>query len=451
MPLPAVFRASRRIRPSWRSTAVLAATLVASATTVACTPLDLPSGIGGGGTTTPTATSTATPTATSTPTTSPTATTTAAPTGTSTPTATSTATPTATPTATVLPTTTPTTPTTPPDDGTLPPSASGRYLWVAADGRDTNPGAESAPLRTLQKAADLSKPGDTVLVRTGNYSAVTIRTSGTATKPITFSAAPGQQPVIRGVDSDWNLVSVIGSYINFQRFSVVGNAPSISLAEAMAHKTDGSIPRFSQNCISVNGRIQHASHVVISGNTVRDCSGGGIGSMESDYITIKGNTVSGCSKYSPWGTSPVGYLTPFNSDNNTGIKMVFEDNEIFGNMQLVPWKDRAPGQNLTEGHGVILDSGKTDKGDGPYRGRTLIKNNRIHDNGGSAVNVFNSNNADVIGNTTAHNRTNLPGGSEITVSGSTGVRVADNTITPSAGIQPTSARPTTGVTFENNH
>ena len=46
------------------------------------------------------------------------------------------------------------------------------------------------------------KPGDTVQVMNGTYTAPTyadavdITTSGTATAPITFEAAPGQTPVI---------------------------------------------------------------------------------------------------------------------------------------------------------------------------------------------------------------------------------------------------------------
>jgi hypothetical protein len=46
---------------------------------------------------------------------------------------------------------------------------SGRTLVVALNGRDSNPGSETQPLRTIQRAADLSLPGDTILVRGGQH------------------------------------------------------------------------------------------------------------------------------------------------------------------------------------------------------------------------------------------------------------------------------------------
>lgn len=351
--------------------------------------------------------------------------------------------------------------TTVPPATTMPPSASGKYIWAAPDGNDNARGTSEQPFRSLQRAVDSAAPGDTVLARSGTYpsapgrgSALILNASGREGRPITVAAAPGATPVIVPVDTNWNAVAISGSWITVQGFTIAGTAKSISLDFAMSQKTNADNPRTSLNGINVSpppGRPdQHPTHILISGNTVRDCPGGGIGSQNSDYVTIRGNTVSGSSQYSPWGTSPVGYLSPFNSDANTGTKMVFEDNEVFDNRQLVPWKDRARGQNLTEGHGIILDSGKADKGDGPYRGRTMVKGNRLYDNGGSGVNVFNSDHADVVGNTSTHNRTNLPDGAEINVSGSTDVRVADNVITPSSGVQPVSTRPTAGVVVQNN-
>src|SRR5215475_15183317 len=40
---------------------------------------------------------------------------------------------------------------------------------VSPTGSDYNPGSESRPFRTIQKAADSVKPGDTVLVDDGVY------------------------------------------------------------------------------------------------------------------------------------------------------------------------------------------------------------------------------------------------------------------------------------------
>jgi len=66
---------------------------------------------------------------------------------------------------------------------------------------DENPGAPDRPLKTVGKAAQLAKPGDTVLVRPGVYrEAVRLRQSGTAEAPITFAADPPGRAIITGAD-----------------------------------------------------------------------------------------------------------------------------------------------------------------------------------------------------------------------------------------------------------
>ena len=64
-----------------------------------------------------------------------------------------------------------------------------RY-YVAPAGSDTNPGTASAPFRTIQKAADVVSPGDTVLVRSGRYTGasriVSLTRGGEPGRRITF-------------------------------------------------------------------------------------------------------------------------------------------------------------------------------------------------------------------------------------------------------------------------
>jgi hypothetical protein len=47
--------------------------------------------------------------------------------------------------------------------------AAAATYYVATTGNDANPGTEAAPFRTMQKAANMVGPGDTVLVRAGTY------------------------------------------------------------------------------------------------------------------------------------------------------------------------------------------------------------------------------------------------------------------------------------------
>jgi hypothetical protein len=79
------------------------------------------------------------------------------------------------------------------------PPAGGTY-YVATTGSDSNPGSSTAPFATLQHAASVTQPGDTVLVRQGTYNQLlTPTTSGnTAQGPITFESYPGELATIDG-------------------------------------------------------------------------------------------------------------------------------------------------------------------------------------------------------------------------------------------------------------
>jgi chitodextrinase len=73
------------------------------------------------------------------------------------------------------------------------PEPSIRTLYVATSGNDSNPGTNpSAPLRTIQQAANLSQPGDLILIQPGLYrESVSVPRSGTANQPIVFRGNGG--------------------------------------------------------------------------------------------------------------------------------------------------------------------------------------------------------------------------------------------------------------------
>ena len=73
-------------------------------------------------------------------------------------------------------------------------------LYVSAKGNDSNPGTREKPLLTLQHAADLAKPGDTVDVRGGKYcERLAVTSSGNATQGyITFRSEPGETAMVDG-------------------------------------------------------------------------------------------------------------------------------------------------------------------------------------------------------------------------------------------------------------
>ena len=65
-------------------------------------------------------------------------------------------------------------------------------LYVSVNGNDANSGTKSSPFRTIQKAANVAKPGDKIWIGGGTYKEfVTINVSGTAGSPIVFRGERG--------------------------------------------------------------------------------------------------------------------------------------------------------------------------------------------------------------------------------------------------------------------
>ena len=82
---------------------------------------------------------------------------------------------------------------------------------VSTDGADENPGTPATPLRTIQRAADLAQPGDTVTVHEGIYrERVNPPRGGTSDdKRITYQAAAGEKVTIKGSEivTGWKKVA----------------------------------------------------------------------------------------------------------------------------------------------------------------------------------------------------------------------------------------------------
>lgn len=71
------------------------------------------------------------------------------------------------------------------------------HVAKTKNANDRNPGTEEMPFRTVSRAAELVKPGDTVIVHEGIYSEVVKpKNSGTPSKPIRFIAADGEEVIM---------------------------------------------------------------------------------------------------------------------------------------------------------------------------------------------------------------------------------------------------------------
>jgi len=97
--------------------------------------------------------------------------------------------------------------------------------YVAVTGNDANAGTKTAPWRTIQHAADVMNPGDTVIVNDGVYTGganvVTITRSGTATAWFVFRAANRWGAIIDGQNnSSTTGFEINGNYIRVEGFEV---------------------------------------------------------------------------------------------------------------------------------------------------------------------------------------------------------------------------------------
>ena len=311
----------------------------------------------------------------------------------------------------------------------------GKTYYVSGTGKDNNSGlSTSSAFRTIQKAADLTSPGDTVLIMNGLYtnspkagSVVSIKRSGTANAWIRYKAYPGHLPKIQ--HNTWNGIEVINgaSYIEINGLEVMGNNANITLDYAMSQKTNKANPLTSGNCISVDGRKNgHSHHIRILNNKVHDCGGAGISAIQSDYVTVDNNVVFNNAWYSVYGCSGISMLSNWNFDNNQGYKMFVTNNKTYNNRMYIPWI--AVGK-ITDGNGIIIDTSRNENNPklGAYKGRTLVKNNLTFNNGGSGIHAFISDHVDIVNNTAVlNNQSPEIKGGQIFARMSSDVRILNN-------------------------
>jgi hypothetical protein len=373
-----------------------------------------------------------------------------------------------------------------------------RTWHVSGSGDDSANGiSPSTAFRTLQKAANLVEPGDTVLVGDGIYSdassgedsaVLSINKSGRSDAWITWKAAPGAHPEIRPTNG-WHGILIKSSYIKIDGFVVTGANDSIALIDALAdgniHEKNGKPypgnPRFNANGISIEGRKnspdQKPHHITICNCTVSKCPGGGITTLEADYVTIEDNRVFDNCWFMRYAGSGITFLNDWAHDNAPGYHIIVQRNLVWNNKTLVPWV--ATGK-LSDGNGILLDvtDGKTSGGaTNPnadaavnptgatnavdpnaaslnpqrpvWKNRALIANNVSAFNGGSGIHTFRTRHVDIINNTTYWNG-GIVGYQELFPNRSEDVVILNNIIVPRPGGKVTSDNRNTNIRWDYN-
>jgi len=106
----------------------------------------------------------------------------------------------------------------------------GTNYYVAKTGNDNNAGTSSSPFLTIQKAANIVNPGDSVIVRDGNYTSsavevLSITRSGTASSPIVFKSEHKWGAVLYKSSTTLTTESAISfngkvSYVKVENFEI---------------------------------------------------------------------------------------------------------------------------------------------------------------------------------------------------------------------------------------
>ena len=194
--------------------------------------------------------------------------------------------------------------------------------YVSTSGNDANPGSQSAPWRTIQRAADVAGPGDIVIVTPGSYVGAKFSRSGTASSPIRFRAEPGAVvsspgPLNSNGDNLWvrnaNHVFLIGFEVHSAPRAGIGvqgepNAPAVGIVVRRCNCHDngrwGIFTGYAQNFRAENNvasgsGIEHGIYVsnsadnpVIRGNVVRNNNASGI-QLNADPVLAGDGIITG--------------------------------------------------------------------------------------------------------------------------------------------------------------
>ncbi|OHA89227.1 MAG: hypothetical protein A3C70_00035 [Candidatus Zambryskibacteria bacterium RIFCSPHIGHO2_02_FULL_43_14] len=264
--------------------------------------------------------------------------------------------------------------------------------YVSTSGTDSNPGAESSPWRTINKAGNTMQPGDTVLVRGGIYNEAVRAKAGTVNARITYKNYPGETPVIEGGGAvSGNLFSP-ADYITIEGFEIRNGIKS---ARYDGSGIDGG---GSMGVWFINNHIHHnAMHgigtggsnpnlprnlrhdAIIRGNNIHDNTVGGIFVYECSfggYYLIENNIVYNNAGVDNYDAIGVGGGDVFNGFGCGAHHVVVRNNTVYNN-------------NLS-GDADGIDLGGRNSDAGYY----LVENNTIYGkNGGTKFSGLGTSNA----------------------------------------------------------
>jgi hypothetical protein len=222
----------------------------------------------------------------------------------------------------------------------------------ATNGDDASDGSSGAPLRTVQRALALSRPGTTVRLSGVFYEAVETAQAGLADNPIVIEAAPGGQAVIDG-NGELDAPRLIHSYVTLRGVEVrntkegvrIEGAQGVVVANNHIHHVENECLRLryfardnrvESNVISDCGLDGNGEGIYVgTAPEQREKNGGLPDESSGNYIAA--NEIHSVEegidvKEDSWGTIVAGNLVHGATDDNSGgINVRGDDNFIVDN------------------------------------------------------------------------------------------------------------------------
>ena len=260
--------------------------------------------------------------------------------------------------------------------------------YVDDQGSDTNPGTESQPFKTINKAIASVDAGGTVYVMEGIYTdesagvpfvsfyedptqqdsagnnyvfsngenlnnphVVTINKAGNETDGyITVKNYPNHRPKIIFDGQGGIKLGPNANYVIVEGFEVEGPSQSITYNQAIMNRRNRVTLKESESQNNNNysyfsgkgiwGGYDDHHHIIIRNNIVHDTPGSGIRFNDSDYITIENNTIYNTTWWTSSASSAVVFaetIAVSDDDNTTDIKMIIRGNTVYNNWNRIPF------------------------------------------------------------------------------------------------------------------
>ncbi|WP_194777663.1 right-handed parallel beta-helix repeat-containing protein [Pararhodonellum marinum] len=300
-------------------------------------------------------------------------------------------------------------------------------FYVSPQGNNNNDGrTEKTAFADPQKALDVAKKGDIILLMDGTYqnpdpknsnqlAVAHFRRPGGPAAYITLKNYPGHKPVILCHGSDGVMISQgskydfsetpLFSYLEIRGLTIRGNSEEVFTLypDEIGHPTKNTETKgINIDATYAPTRMYH--HIRIADNMVEYFGSDGIFASAIDYLTLENNIIR-FNNYTTVAYAMAGFSLMMYSDFDkvdNVTKILVRGNEVYGNQRKVHKKIGEP--KIFNGNGMLFDANSEEYlYPDAYLGRTLIQNNLVYGNGGGGIQNWGSHRLDIVNNTLYHN------------------------------------------------